>query len=81
MKDDDQQDEEDRSQLLEYPAGHEQAEIFSDHVEEPEKTESDHDLERLRILEPAVELVDKKSHNEYVGNVLGTKIWEQLLTP
>ena len=77
LKDHNYQDEQDCAELLEYPAGHEQIEILGHKVKDHQKPDADHDLQRLRVLEPAVQLVDKKAHDQYVCDILWTEIREQ----
>jgi hypothetical protein len=72
-----QKDKQHRPQFLEDPTGHEQPKILGDDIQNHQKSQSYYDLQGLGVLEPAVQLVNQKTHDEYVCYVLRAKVVKQ----
>jgi hypothetical protein len=76
LKKNDDQDEQDRAEFLEDPTGHEQAGILGHHVQQPQEAKPHHHLQGPGVLEPGIELIDQKGHDDDIGDVLQADVRE-----
>jgi len=70
LKYDDYQNNQDRAELLQHPAGHIQVKVAGCEIYERYNAKPQQYLNCTRATKPRVQLVQQKSHYQYIGNIL-----------